>query len=55
MLAVSCTQDHERIDDVVGRNREKSTIFEAQMEANKFYNEGRDLTYVEFPTSFVYN
>lgn len=35
--------------------KKKKTMFEAWMEANKCYNEGRNLTYGQFPTQFVYN
>ena len=29
-------------------------MFQAWLEANRLYNEGRELTYVEFSTHFVY-
>ena len=48
-------KDSEWIDDVVRQSQEKLTMFEAWMEANKSYNEGKELTYAQFPTCFVYN
>ena len=48
-------KDHNGIDNVLRLNKDKKTIFLAWMEANKIYVEGRNLTYIEFPTMFVYN
>ncbi|XP_004501122.1 uncharacterized protein, partial [Cicer arietinum] len=42
------------IQSVVARNEELDTMFLAWFEANKKYPEGRELTYAEFPTRFVY-
>ena len=48
-------RDSDRIDEVVQKNKEKKTMFEAWMVANNSYSEGKDLTYAEFPSRFVYN
>lgn len=45
----------EEIDTVVIRKGELKTMFLAWFDANKSYVEGRDLTYSEFPTRFVYS
>lgn len=46
--------DEDSIDDVVSRNEVLGTMFLAWFRANRIYAEGRDLTYAEFPTKFVY-
>ncbi|XP_057415282.1 uncharacterized protein LOC130710142 [Lotus japonicus] len=43
------------IEDVLEKNKVKNSMFQAWMEANSKYPEGRGLTYVEFPSSFVYD
>lgn len=47
-------KDTERIDAVVERNQELGTMFLAWFEGNKKFEQGRDLTYAEFPSKFVY-
>lgn len=46
--------DNDIIDDVFERNKDKKTIFPAWMEANCKYLDGRNLTYIEFPSKFIY-
>ena len=48
-------KDEDRIADVVNRNKDKDTMFLAWMEPNELYANGKQLTYGEFPTKFVYN
>ncbi|XP_057723335.1 uncharacterized protein LOC130939233 [Arachis stenosperma] len=47
--------DHDAIGSVLIRNRDLMTMFTAWMMANRTYVEGRTLTYVEFPSKFVYD
>lgn len=47
-------KDGEKIKNVVNRSELLGTMFLAWFEANKIYSEGRNLTYAEFPTKFVY-
>ena len=47
-------KDDDRIDDVLERNENMNTILLAWFEANKKFEEGRNLTYAEFPTKFVW-
>ena len=47
-------KDDDRIDDVLHRNENMNTMFLAWFEANKKFEEGRNLTYAEFPTKFVW-
>ncbi|XP_061365624.1 uncharacterized protein LOC133308880 [Gastrolobium bilobum] len=47
-------RDNASISDVKTRAESRRSIFEAWMEANKKYPEGRHLTYAEYPTHFVY-
>ncbi|XP_025703767.1 uncharacterized protein [Arachis hypogaea] len=47
--------DHDTIGSVLIRNRDLMTMFTAWMMANRTYVEGRTLTYVEFPSKFVYD
>lgn len=47
--------DHDNIQDVIVRAQNSDTMFLAWFAANRLYSEGRDLTYSEFPTRFVYN
>ena len=46
-------KDDDRIDDVLHRNENMNTMFLAWFEANKKFEEGRNLTDAEFPTKFV--
>nr|CAD1824599.1 unnamed protein product [Ananas comosus var. bracteatus] len=46
--------DDEPIDSIVGRTGNNQTMFLAWMEANKNFDEARNLTYGEFPTKFVW-
>ncbi|XP_020090993.1 uncharacterized protein LOC109712000 isoform X3 [Ananas comosus] len=46
--------DDEPIDSIVGRTGNNQTMFLAWMEANKNFEEARNLTYGEFPTKFVW-
>ena len=48
-------KNEDRIVDVVNWNQDKDTMFLAWMETNKLYVDGKQLTYAEFPTRFVYN
>ncbi|XP_042005913.1 uncharacterized protein LOC121754654 [Salvia splendens] len=48
-------EDSEPLERVMNRNSARESQFLAWMEANKKYVEGRDLTYAEFPTKFVWN
>lgn len=43
------------LNGVYGRVKNKNTMFLAWMEANKKYEQGRSLTYVNFPSTFVYD
>lgn len=47
--------DYESLDNVVHRNMEKKTIFLAWMDANRLYEGGRELTYVQYPMHYVYS
>ncbi|KAK7315487.1 hypothetical protein VNO77_34037 [Canavalia gladiata] len=47
-------QDDDTLDDIANRPSSITTKFLAWMEANKKYDEGRTLTYAEFPTKFVW-
>ncbi|CAJ2662661.1 unnamed protein product [Trifolium pratense] len=42
------------MNSIVNYNEGKSTMFLAWFEANRVYEEGRDLTYAEFPERFTY-
>ncbi|XP_061339919.1 uncharacterized protein LOC133286514 [Gastrolobium bilobum] len=46
--------DSASIFDVKTRAESRRSMFESWMEANKNFLEGRDLTYAEYPTYFVY-
>ncbi|XP_061343010.1 uncharacterized protein LOC133289157 [Gastrolobium bilobum] len=46
--------DHASITDVKTRAESRQSMFESWMDANKKYPEGRNLTYAEYPTQFVY-
>lgn len=46
--------DDQKIDKVLKKNKDMNTMFLAWFEANKKYAEGRQLTYAEFPSKFVY-
>ncbi|CAJ2637132.1 unnamed protein product [Trifolium pratense] len=48
-------EESDDIDSVVMRNEDRNTMFLAWFDANRRYPEGRDLTYVEFPSKFVYH
>lgn len=47
--------DDEDIENVVWRVQHYDTMFLAWFAANRTYPEGKDLTYAEFPSRFVYN
>lgn len=47
-------KDDDELDKVVEKCSMKETQFLAWMAANKLYTEGKDLTYAEFPSRFVY-
>ncbi|GJS31895.1 hypothetical protein Tco_0492515 [Tanacetum coccineum] len=42
------------IEDIVNNPSVNETMFTEWMEANKLYDEAKELTYVEFPTKFVW-
>ncbi|XP_061367493.1 uncharacterized protein LOC133310559 [Gastrolobium bilobum] len=46
--------DHASITDVKTRVESRQSMFESWMDANKKYPEGKNLTYAEYPTQFVY-
>jgi hypothetical protein len=48
-------EDDADIESVVDKTLQKDTVFLAWFEANKQYIEGRNLTYSEYPTKFVYS
>ncbi|MCI11176.1 ATP-dependent DNA helicase PIF1 [Trifolium medium] len=48
-------EECDDIGSVVMRNEDRNTMFLAWFDANRQYPEGRDLTYVEFPSKFVYH
>jgi hypothetical protein len=48
-------EENDDIRSVVMRNEDRMTMFLAWFDANRRYPEGRDLTYVEFPSRFVYH
>ncbi|XP_047962051.1 uncharacterized protein LOC125206878 [Salvia hispanica] len=48
-------EDSEPLERVVNRNTVRESQFLAWMETNKKFVEGRNLTYAEFPTKFVWN
>ena len=47
-------EDGENLDTVVNKPRVKETMFLAWMAYNKENEDGRDLTYADFPTRYVY-
>lgn len=47
--------DNEDLESTVNRNLQIETMFLAWFEANRVYVEGRNLTYSEYPTKFVYS
>ena len=50
-----CYEDNANLDEVMKKASINQSMFLAWFEANKIYPEARGLTYVEFPTKFVYN
>ncbi|XP_042035336.1 uncharacterized protein LOC121781700 [Salvia splendens] len=46
--------ERESLDNVLNRNTIHQSKFLGWMDANKIYSEGRDLTYGEFPTKFMW-
>ncbi|XP_061347837.1 uncharacterized protein LOC133293306 [Gastrolobium bilobum] len=46
--------DHASITNVKTKAESRQSMFESWMDANKKYPEGRNLTYAEYPTQFVY-
>nr|XP_009770338.1 PREDICTED: uncharacterized protein LOC104221053 [Nicotiana sylvestris] len=49
------SSDDDPIDDVANRPSVKESQFLSWFEANKTYEEARELTYAEFPLKFVWN
>ncbi|XP_048503649.1 uncharacterized protein LOC104906819 [Beta vulgaris subsp. vulgaris] len=47
-------EDHERLDDVLERVGTKKTTLTEWMTANKEFEEAHELTYVDFPTKWVW-
>lgn len=47
--------DDDNIEDVIWKAQHFDTMFLAWFAANRTYTEGRDLTYSEFPSKFVWN
>jgi len=47
--------DNADLESTVNRNLQIDTMFLAWFEANKVYAKGRNLTYSEYPTKFVYS
>lgn len=47
-------KDYEKIDEVIERAESKKSMFLGWMEANKIYEEARNISYVDFPTKFVW-
>jgi hypothetical protein len=47
--------DKEKLDSVHDKAIGRNTMFLAWMEANKIFEHGRSLTYMQFPSSFVYH
>ena len=48
-------QDHDDIDDLLSNPSISESKFIAWMNANQAFVEGKNLTYSEFVTKFVYN
>ncbi|XP_057415235.1 uncharacterized protein LOC130710093 [Lotus japonicus] len=48
-------KENDDLEVVKENSTKKGTQFLAWMDANKKYQEGRNLTYAEFPSKFVYN
>ncbi|XP_057453914.1 uncharacterized protein LOC130745569 [Lotus japonicus] len=48
-------KENDDLEVVKENSTKKGTQFLAWMDANKKYSEGRNLTYAEFPSKFVYN
>ncbi|KAL6505874.1 hypothetical protein OROHE_023253 [Orobanche hederae] len=46
--------DDDDIQDVINKQGQKRSMFEAWMHCNANYEEARNLTYAEFPTKFVW-
>ncbi|XP_045823935.1 uncharacterized protein LOC123916509 [Trifolium pratense] len=47
--------DGSNLQTVLSRNRDRNTMFLAWFEANRRYSAGRCLTYIQFPSKFVYD
>ncbi|KAL6546679.1 hypothetical protein OROMI_022400 [Orobanche minor] len=47
-------EDDDDIQDVINKQGQKRSMFEAWMHCNANYEEARNLTYAEFPTKFVW-
>ena len=47
-------QDDDSIDSILNRPRLDRSMFLSWMECNKIYEEAKNLTYVDFPTKFVW-
>ena len=50
-----CYEDNSNLDEVIRKASINQSMFLAWFEANKIYHKAKSLTYVEFPTKFVYN
>ncbi|XP_057432625.1 uncharacterized protein LOC130725408 [Lotus japonicus] len=50
-----CFEDNDNLQYVVEKAAEKDTMFIAWMRANAMYEEGKGLTYSEFPSYFVFD
>ncbi|XP_057455304.1 uncharacterized protein LOC130746629 isoform X2 [Lotus japonicus] len=50
-----CFKDDDNLQYIVEKAVEKDTMFLAWMRANAQFDEGKALTYAEFPSYFVYN
>ncbi|MCH79500.1 ATP-dependent DNA helicase PIF1 [Trifolium medium] len=48
-------KDGSNLQSVLSRNRDRNTMFLAWFEANRRYSAGRCLTYIQFPSKFVYD
>ncbi|XP_057419198.1 uncharacterized protein LOC130713450 [Lotus japonicus] len=50
-----CFKDSDNLEYIVKKASEKDTMFLALMKANGLYEEGKSLTYAEFPSYFVFD
>ena len=47
-------KDSQEIGTVLAKSTIKESMFTAWMDSNKIYHHGRDLTYAEYVSKFVY-